>query len=226
MIDYSIRLVRLRIKLTREERNLVSVTFRNVVGMRRASLRTLYTIEKAELDKENIKEVKIVRKAIEEATNELTDYCTTIIHLVDDDIMKNDQSLETQVFVMKMKADYYRYLAEAYRGSKHAEYSRKSLSSYEEAMEQAKALSVASPLSLSVTLNYCVFQYEVLNDVTTALTVARRTFDSATSELDTLSEESYHDANLVIQILRTNITLWSSAPDEHQEQDNNNSKID
>jgi 14-3-3 protein len=35
-------------------------------------------------------------------------------------------------------------------------------------------------------------------------------FDEAISELDTLSEESYKDSTLIMQLLRDNLTLWTS----------------
>ncbi len=40
-------------------------------------------------------------------------------------------------------------------------------------------------------------------------------FDDAIAELDTLSEESYKDSTLIMQLLRDNLTLWTSdQPDE------------
>lgn len=35
-------------------------------------------------------------------------------------------------------------------------------------------------------------------------------FDDAISELDTLGEESYKDSTLIMQLLRDNLTLWTS----------------
>ena len=35
-------------------------------------------------------------------------------------------------------------------------------------------------------------------------------FDDAIAELDTLSEESYKDSTLIMQLLRDNLTLWTS----------------
>jgi len=42
-------------------------------------------------------------------------------------------------------------------------------------------------------------------------------FDDAIAELDTLSEESYKDSTLIMQLLRDNLTLWTSdQPDQVQ----------
>ena len=35
-------------------------------------------------------------------------------------------------------------------------------------------------------------------------------FDDAIAELDTLNEESYKDSTLIMQLLRDNLTLWTS----------------
>jgi 14-3-3 protein epsilon len=40
--------------------------------------------------------------------------------------------------------------------------------------------------------------------------LAKQAFDDAIAELDTLSEESYKDSTLIMQLLRDNLTLWTS----------------
>lgn len=40
--------------------------------------------------------------------------------------------------------------------------------------------------------------------------LAKQAFDEAISELDTLNEESYKDSTLIMQLLRDNLTLWTS----------------
>lgn len=43
-----------------------------------------------------------------------------------------------------------------------------------------------------------------------ACQLAKQAFDEAIAELDTLSEESYKDSTLIMQLLRDNLTLWTS----------------
>jgi len=51
---------------------------------------------------------------------------------------------------------------------------------------------------------------EILNSPDRACHIAKQAFDDAIAELDTLSEESYKDSTLIMQLLRDNLTLWTS----------------
>merc|ERR1712037_1049906 len=97
----------------------------------------------------------------------------------------------------KMKADYYRYIAEFTDGdakSKAAE----------------KDLAVTHPIRLGLALNFSVFQYEVLANPDEACKIARTAFEDAIAELDNVAEDSYKDSTLIMQLLRDNLTLWTS----------------
>jgi 14-3-3 protein epsilon len=52
--------------------------------------------------------------------------------------------------------------------------------------------------------------------------LAKKAFDDAIAELDTLSEESYKDSTLIMQLLRDNLTLWTSDQNEADEAGANN----
>jgi len=59
-------------------------------------------------------------------------------------------------------------------------------------------------------LNFSVFYYEILNSPDKACRLAKQAFDDAIAELDNLSEDSYKDSTLIMQLLRDNLTLWTS----------------
>ena len=65
-------------------------------------------------------------------------------------------------------------------------------------------------IRLGLALNFSVFYYEILNSPERACRLAKAAFDDAIAELDTLSEESYKDSTLIMQLLRDNLTLWTS----------------
>lgn len=43
-----------------------------------------------------------------------------------------------------------------------------------------------------------------------ACDLAKQAFDDAVGEVDSLDQESYKDSTLIMQLLRDNLTLWTS----------------
>lgn len=73
-----------------------------------------------------------------------------------------------------------------------------------------KEMSPVNPTLLGLYLNYSVFYYEIKENTKYACELARRAFDTAVQVLDTLPENDYKDTTLILQLLRDNLTLWST----------------
>lgn len=109
------------------------------------------------------------------------------------------------------KGDYHRYLSEFASGNDRKEAAENSLVAYKAASDVAnQELPPTHPIRLGLALNFSVFYYEILNSPDRACQLAKTAFDDAIAELDTLSEESYKDSTLIMQLLRDNLTLWTS----------------
>ena len=108
-----------------------------------------------------------------------------------------------------MKADYYRYLAEFADGEMKKESVQNADEAYKAASELAEGLDPTNPIMLGLALNYSIFMYEQ-GKVQEACELAKPTFDNAIANLETLDEESYKDSTLIMQLLRDNLTLWTS----------------
>lgn len=211
MVDSMKKLAYLNVDLTVEERNLFSVGYKNVVGARRASWRILSSIEQKEESKGSEKNVKRIRDYRRKVEEELTDICKDAMSVVDEHILPFSSSSESTVFYYKMKGDYYRYLAEFKAGDERKEAADQSLKAYEAATATAEAdLPPTHPIRLGLALNFSVFYYEIMNSSERACHLARVAFDDAISEMDTLSEDSYKDSALIMQLLRDNLTLWTT----------------
>jgi hypothetical protein len=161
------------------------------------------------------------RKKIEK---ELTDICSDVLKLIDNHLLKgksdDGHDSESQVFYLKMKGDYFRYLAEVSLDNDHKkEVTEKSEEAYKAAMETASALPTTHPIRLGLALNFSVFYYEIMNNPSKACDLAKKAFDDAINELDNLKEETYKDSTLIMQLLRDNLTLWTSDHGENNADD-------
>jgi len=99
-------------ELTIDERNILSVAFKNVVGTRRAAWRVISLIERKEKNKgaqANSEKARSYKVKIEK---ELTEVCQKILDLLTDHLLPKCKTDEGSVFLNKMKGDYYRYIAE------------------------------------------------------------------------------------------------------------------
>ncbi|KAJ6685647.1 protein 14-3-3 PROTEIN [Salix purpurea] len=105
----------------------------------------------------------------------------------------------------------YRYLAEFKAGDERNAAAEDTMLSYKAAQDIASAdLAPTHPIRLGLALNFSVFYYEILNQSDKACSMAKQAFEEAIAELDTLGEESYKDSTLIMQLLRDNLTLWTS----------------
>ncbi|KAL9668645.1 hypothetical protein QQ045_006183 [Rhodiola kirilowii] len=198
-------------ELTVEERNLLSVAYKNVIGARRASWRIISSIEQKEESRGNDGHVATIREYRAKIESELSSICEGILKLLDSKLIGSASVGDSKVFYLKMKGDYHRYLAEFKTGDERKEAAENTLNAYKAAQEIANAeLAPTHPIRLGLALNFSVFYYEILNSPDRACNLAKEAFDQAISELDSLGEESYKDSTLIMQLLRDNLTLWTS----------------
>jgi len=225
-------------ELTVDERNLLSVAYKNVIGARRASWRTLNAESQ---DEKNALLITNYKSKVEE---ELKTICTNVIELLKTNLIEDDKiekinekhkeinaakegkntvinpstTGEAQVFYLKMAGDYYRYLAEAVQ-TEDRENEEKAAEYYKKAFELSeKVLEPTHPIRLGLALNYSVCFYEILKDKKKACQLAKEAFDEAISKLDKLEEADYKDSTLIMQLLRDNLTLWTSTDNEDGEE--------
>eukprot|EP00444_Apocalathium_aciculiferum_P036362 CAMPEP_0183485742 /NCGR_PEP_ID=MMETSP0370-20130417/179583_1 /TAXON_ID=268820 /ORGANISM="Peridinium aciculiferum, Strain PAER-2" /LENGTH=239 /DNA_ID=CAMNT_0025679049 /DNA_START=80 /DNA_END=799 /DNA_ORIENTATION=- len=194
-----------------EERNLLSVAYKNSVGGRRAAWRIITSVEMKEKSKGNEENVKFAKEYCSKVEGELQNICDTIIKLLDGNLIGKASSGESEVFYQKMKADYYRYIAEFTKDEKKTNAANSAETAYADAAKVAeKDLAVTHPIRLGLALNYSMFLYEVMAKPDEACKMARTAFEDSIAELDNVAEESYKDSTLIMQLLRDNLTLWTS----------------
>lgn len=118
-----------------------------------------------------------------------------------------------------MKGDYQRYLAEVQKDTDQKDNVESAAAVYEEAWQlSCTDLEPTHPIHLGLALNYSVYYFEIMDDKAKACELAKKAFDDAISMLDNVKEDSYKDSTLIMQLLRDNLTLWSSCDTEEEEE--------
>merc|ERR1712224_592801 len=172
--------------------------------MGRAAWRIITSVTEKEKSKGNEDNAKYAKEYCGKVEGELDKICNTILKLLDDKLIAKASNGESKVFYQKMKADYYRYIAEYKDGDAKKKASESARQAYADAQGVAeKDLAVTHPIRLGLALNFSVFQYEVLLP-DEACKMARTAFEDAIAELDNVAEDSYKDSTLIMQLLRDN----------------------
>ncbi|XP_038614344.1 14-3-3 protein sigma [Tachyglossus aculeatus] len=198
-------------ELSCEERNLLSVAYKNVVGSQRGAWRVLSSIEHRGPEEGGEERGPEAREYREKVEAELRAVCGAVLALLDSHLIKRAGDAESRVFYLKMKGDYYRYLAEVAAGDDKKRTIDSARGAYQEAMDIGKnEMPPTNPIRLGLALNFSVFHYEIASSPEEAIALAKTTFDEAMAELHTLSEDSYKDSTLIMQLLRDNLTLWTA----------------
>lgn len=118
---------------TVEERNLLSVAYKNVIGARRASWRIVSSIEQKEESRGNSDHVATIKDYRARIENELSNICGGILKLLDSKLVPSANVGDSKVFYLKMKGDYHRYLAEFKTGNERKEAAENTLNAYKAA---------------------------------------------------------------------------------------------
>ncbi|XP_059281861.1 LOW QUALITY PROTEIN: 14-3-3 protein 1-like [Lycium ferocissimum] len=205
-------------ELTVQERNLLSVAYKNVIG-RSEPWRIVSSIEQKEEGRKNDEHVVLVKDYRSKVESELSDVCAGILKILDQHLIPSANCGESKVFYLKMKGDYYRYLAEFKVGNERKDAAEDTMLAYKAAQDIALTeLAPTHPIRLGLALNFSVFYYEILNASEKACNMAKQAFKEAIAELDTLGKESYKDSTLIMQLLRDNLTLWTSDMQEQMDE--------
>lgn len=206
-------------ELTNEERNLLSVAYKNVVGARRSSWRVISSIEQKTEGSE--RKQAMAREYREKIEKELRDICLDVLSLLDKFLIPKASNPESKVFYLKMKGDYYRYLAEVATGDERSKFSDDSERAYQEAFEIARAQMIPThPIRLGLALNILKneiafnifniatkkgFKHDRINKQEYACKLAKEEYGAAIAELDSLDVKSYNDSILIVRQLADNL---------------------
>ena len=201
---------------TIDERNLLSVGFKNLIGSQRGALRTIGAIEQNPKYQKFGDALGVYKKKIE---GELYDKCMSIVQTVQNDCMKLAAEDESKAFFQKMIGDYYRYVAESASADKIDSVKKGALDGYNEADKLSKGLNACNPIRLGLALNFSVFHYEVMNDHKKACELGESALSEALEKIDDVDEETFRDAKSIIELLKENLSLWKEEDGDNAVED-------
>lgn len=199
-----------------EERNLLSVGFKNLIGGKRTAIRTITAIEQNSKYQKFSTSLQQYKKKIE---GELQKDCQNIINMIKNDAMKALADPEGKTFFLKMVGDYYRYMAESAQADLLAQARDGALEHYKQADTAGKDLPACNPIKLGLALNFSVFYYEVMQDNKQACSLAETALQDAMNKIDDVDEETFRDAKSIIELLKENLTLWKEEEGENNIED-------
>ncbi|CDW87045.1 14-3-3 domain containing protein [Stylonychia lemnae] len=189
--------------ITSDERNLLSVAFKNLISSKRTACRTIQAIEQNPKYQKFSGALGSYKKQIEEA---LYKDCENIISIIQSRILNKASESEARAFFVKMVGDYYRYIAETATGDRLEGVKTNALKAYQEA--SAIDLPACNATKLGLALNFSVFHYEVLKDEPNAITIAESALAAALDKIDDLDENGFNEVKSIIELLKENISLW------------------
>ncbi len=197
--------------VTSDERNLLSVAFKNLISSKRAACRTIAAIEQNPKYSKFAEALLTYKTGIE---SKLQDDCQRIIDMINNKVLSKACDGEPKAFFIKMVGDYYRYIAENAKGENLEKVKQSALAAYNEA--NSINLPPCNPIKLGLALNFSVFHYEAMKNHKAACDLADQSLQDALDKIDELEEDDFRDAKSIIELLKENLTLW------REEEDNDN----
>lgn len=208
------RAVKLNPKLEADERNMLTVAYKYIIGARRTCLRSIRILEqKDEATKDN--NLALLKGFKRQVEKEMEEICDDILELLEKYLLPAADTDETKVYYYKLKADYHRYYSEIDSNSEVQK--NLALEAYLKATEFVGSLKPTSPIRLGLALNFSVFYYEVMKSPDRGCQLAREAFNMAVGVRDAHEDDA--EVSLVMQLLRDNLTLWTEDSHPNRQDD-------
>ena len=196
-----------------DERNLLSVAFKNLISSKRAACRTIAAIEQNPKYGKYQDALATYKASIE---TKLTADCQRVVDMIKQKVLAKSCDGESKAFFIKMVGDYYRYIAENAKDSLLEQVKQNALKAYNEANQIT--LPPCNTIKLGLALNFSVFHYEVMKNHKAACELADRALQDALDKIDELEEDDFRDAKSIIELLKENLTLWKEEEDGEDNQ--------
>ena len=202
--------------ITPEERRLLGAAYKQTVGKKRIAWRRLNTLIAKEESFGETEHVQLLTAMQLQVDEELDAACQEVVEVTKLVLKKHNMSDESRLFMQKMQADYYRYMAEYQKHSVNSQQygnvaAQNAVAVYEDAIALAEEeLEEINPVRLGLILNYAVFKYEVEENLSEALNIVTQTYQRASPKIKELIDHRDIEAVTLIQLIRDNMMIWKT----------------
>ena len=186
--------------LSIEEINLLTIAYNNHLTKKLNQIKILNrVISKDETSNSKyIKSDTNLRDIIQRDVNEI---CNKMINLCDNYLLNKSEKDETKILYLKLRGEYYKYLSDILENEQQKDANKNAINSFNEAFELIDNLSVTNPIKLGFILNYAIFQYEFLDDIDTALKIAKENFEIGINQLEKVNDNNeYKNASSILML--------------------------
>ena len=213
MISAINKFINLDPKLTKDERNILSAGYKDILFDKRENWKFLNSMERKETKKKS-KQVIYIQEIKKHIENEIKKVVENIHELLDKSLIPNCEDIESKIFYMRLKADHYRYLCEI---SKEKDLLEKAEKIYKEAYDIAlKELPHINNERIGLCLNLALFYYEIKGDKKEGYRIAKNCFEESMKYLEEIEKFKSKDVLMLIQLLKENLIFWSSEMNEDE----------
>jgi len=156
---------------------------------------------------------KMIQEIKEEKEKHVLRRSEHVIKLINDHILIYDLEDEQKARFLKVKADFYRYMAEITTGHQLFVNKQQAYKYYNESIKIMKEKDNLNATKLNIYLNYSIFLNEILNKRINSFFIAKEALFNALKALKNLSEnelvsEKMKDTLLIIETLNKNVNDW------------------
>ena len=199
-------------ELSKEERNLLSIAYKNNISLIRDAIQNILSFESQESKKPESPYLKYIKEYKNILQQKLEDLCDKIINTIKNNFLPAKMSDEGKIFFHNIIGDYYRYMAETADVDTFKKYREKSLESYDIAFNLAEKLDYKDPLRLGLVLNLSIFYYDIDKNTEKACTLAEDIISKSKNEIINGDEEEDEDkdAKYILKFLEENLAKWKS----------------
>jgi 14-3-3 protein epsilon len=199
--------------LNADQRNLLSISYKNIISVRRAGIRHLGTVLDRDDAKSSPHRLNQVRAFRSQVIAELDTFCNELIAIIDTRLLPAAAAdPEAHVFYHKLKADYWRYIAENKDGAPRHDAATAARDAYTTALVIARSILMPwTPAYLGLVLNFSVYLYEIDGKADQAIQLAALTIEESGPQLDHNKKDALTEARTILQLLRENVVMWNTS---------------